>query len=43
MAVRLANGNAALALLANTAATGAALIALIISFGPISGAILIRL
>jgi glycerol uptake facilitator-like aquaporin len=38
MAERLANGNAALALLANTAATGAALIALIISFAPISGA-----
>jgi glycerol uptake facilitator-like aquaporin len=38
MAERLANGNAALALLANTAATGAALIALIISFAPLSGA-----
>jgi glycerol uptake facilitator-like aquaporin len=38
MAERLANGNTALALLANTAATGAALIALIISFAPISGA-----
>jgi glycerol uptake facilitator-like aquaporin len=38
MAERLADGNAALALLANTAATGAALVALIISFGPISGA-----
>ena len=38
MAERLANGNTALALLANTAATGAALVALIISFGPISGA-----
>lgn len=38
MAERLANGNAALALLANTVATGAALVALIISFGPISGA-----
>lgn len=38
MAERLASGNIALALLANTAATGAALIALIISFGPISGA-----
>ena len=35
MAERLANGNTALALLANTAATGAALIALIISFAPI--------
>jgi glycerol uptake facilitator-like aquaporin len=38
MAERLANGNMALALLANTAATGAALIALIISFAPLSGA-----
>ena len=32
----LANGNTALALLSNTAATGAALIALIISFAPLS-------
>jgi glycerol uptake facilitator-like aquaporin len=38
MAERLANGNAALALLANTIATGAALVALILTFGPISGA-----
>lgn len=38
MAERLANGNTALALLANTVATGAALVALIISFAPISGA-----
>lgn len=38
MAERLANGNTALALLANTAATGAALVALIISFAPMSGA-----
>jgi glycerol uptake facilitator-like aquaporin len=38
MAERLANGNTALALLANTAATGAALVALIISFAPASGA-----
>jgi glycerol uptake facilitator-like aquaporin len=38
MAERLANGNTALALLANSAATGAALIALIISFAPLSGA-----
>ena len=38
MAERLANGNTAIALLANTAATGAALIALIISFAPLSGA-----
>jgi glycerol uptake facilitator-like aquaporin len=38
MAERLANGNVAVALLANTIATGAALIALILTFGPISGA-----
>lgn len=38
MGERLANGNVALALLANTIATGAALVALIIAFGPISGA-----
>ena len=38
MADRLSNGNVALALLANTIATGAALVALIIAFGPISGA-----
>jgi glycerol uptake facilitator-like aquaporin len=38
MAERLSNGNTALALLANTIATGAALIALILAFGPISGA-----
>ena len=38
MAERLANGNTALALLANTVATGAALVALIISFAQISGA-----
>ena len=38
MAERLANGNTALALLANTVATGAALIALIISFAEVSGA-----
>jgi glycerol uptake facilitator-like aquaporin len=38
MAERLANGNTALALLANTAATGAALVALIMSFAPVSGA-----
>jgi glycerol uptake facilitator-like aquaporin len=38
MADRLANGNVALALLANTIATGAALVALILTFGPISGA-----
>jgi glycerol uptake facilitator-like aquaporin len=38
MGERLSGGNAALALLANTVATGAALVALIIAFGPISGA-----
>jgi glycerol uptake facilitator-like aquaporin len=38
MAERLANGNLALALLANTIATGAALVALIFTFGGISGA-----
>lgn len=38
MGERLAGGNVALALLANTAATGAALVALILTFGPISGA-----
>jgi glycerol uptake facilitator-like aquaporin len=38
MAERLAGGNVALALLANTLATGAALAALILTFGPISGA-----
>jgi glycerol uptake facilitator-like aquaporin len=38
MAERLANGNTALALLANTAATGAALVALIIGFAEVSGA-----
>jgi glycerol uptake facilitator-like aquaporin len=38
MAERLAGGNIALALLANTIATGATLVALILTFGPISGA-----
>jgi glycerol uptake facilitator-like aquaporin len=38
MGERLAAGNVALALLANTLATGAALVALILTFGPISGA-----
>ncbi len=38
MAEELARPNMALALLANTIATGAALVALIIAFGPISGA-----
>jgi len=47
MAERLANGNTALALLANTIATGAALVALIFTFaqilGGMSGAILAHL
>jgi glycerol uptake facilitator-like aquaporin len=38
MGERLATGNIAIALLANTIATGAALVALILTFGPISGA-----
>lgn len=38
MGERLAQGNVALALLANTLATGAGLVALILTFGPISGA-----
>src|SRR5579863_7589407 len=38
MGERLSNGNMALALLTNTIATGAALIAIIFTFGPISGA-----
>lgn len=38
MGERLAGGNAGVALLANTIATGAALVALILTFGPISGA-----
>jgi glycerol uptake facilitator-like aquaporin len=38
MAERLAGGNAAIALLANTIATGATLLTLILTFGPISGA-----
>lgn len=38
MAERLAAGNIALALLANAVATGAALIAILYAFGPISGA-----
>jgi glycerol uptake facilitator-like aquaporin len=38
MGERLAGGNLAVALLANTMATGAALIALILVFGPVSGA-----
>lgn len=38
MGERLAGGNTAIALLANTIATGAALVALILTFGSISGA-----
>ncbi len=38
MGDRLSGGNVALALLANTVATGAALVALILTFGPLSGA-----
>jgi glycerol uptake facilitator-like aquaporin len=38
MGDRLADGNIAIALLANTVATGAALVALILTFGPVSGA-----
>ena len=38
MGKRLAQGNAAVALLANSIATGAGLYALIVMFGPVSGA-----
>src|ERR1700733_9134784 len=38
MGDELAGGNVAIALLANTLATGAGLVALILTFGPISGA-----
>lgn len=38
MGEQLAGGNTAIALLANTLATGAALVALILTFGPVSGA-----
>ena len=38
MGDRLAGGNVAIALLANAVATGAALVALILTFGPVSGA-----
>ncbi|MGA7936404.1 MAG: MIP/aquaporin family protein [Kovacikia sp.] len=38
MAEHLANGNVAISLLANTLSTAAALVALILTFGPISGA-----
>jgi glycerol uptake facilitator-like aquaporin len=42
MGERLAGGNIAIALLANALATGAALVALILTLGPISGAHSIR-
>src|SRR6186713_2257584 len=38
MGERLAGGNVAIALLANAIATGSMLVALILTFGPISGA-----
>jgi glycerol uptake facilitator-like aquaporin len=38
MAERLSGGNIAIALLANSVATGGALVALILTFGPVSGA-----
>lgn len=38
MGERLSGGNVAIALLANTIATGAVLVALILTFGPVSGA-----
>ena len=38
MGERLAGGNIAIALLANSLATGAALVAILLTFGPISGA-----
>ena len=38
MAEKLAGGNVAVALLANTIATAGALVALILTFGPVSGA-----
>jgi len=38
MGERLAGGNVAIALLVNALATGAALVALIVTFGPVSGA-----
>src|SRR5215210_986064 len=38
MGERLAGGNVAIALLANTVATGAGLVALIMTLGPVSGA-----
>ena len=42
MGERLAAGNVAIALLANTIATGATLVALILTFGAISGRTSIR-
>ena len=42
MGQRLAGGNVGLALLANTLATGAILVTLIFTFGPISGDTSIR-
>jgi len=38
MGERLSGGNVAIALLANTIATGSALVTLILTFGPVSGA-----
>ena len=38
MGQRLSGGNVAIALLANTIATGATLVAIILTFGPVSGA-----
>jgi len=38
MGERLCGGNIAIALLANAVATGTALVALILTFGPVSGA-----
>jgi glycerol uptake facilitator-like aquaporin len=38
MGERLSDGNVAIALLANTLATGATLVAIILTFGPVSGA-----
>ena len=43
MGEKLAGGNVAIALLANTLATGAGLVALILTFGPTSGRTSIRL
>ena len=38
MGERLSSGNVAVALMANTISTGAGLVALILTFGPVSGA-----